>query len=82
MLFLGAFFTNMLKNLNEKQSSENMVEEFANGAKQSPFKFRNLFQTEPEIENEEEVKLGIHYSINFKDVYREGRKLGEVSNYH
>ena len=75
--FLGAFFTNMFKNINAKQASENMMED---GALKSPFMFRNLFQTEPDIENEEEVKLGIHYSINFKDVYREGRKLGEVSN--
>ena len=79
LLKIGGFITNIIKNLNAKQASENLMEEYSNGNKiQSPFLFRQLFETEPELENEEEVKLGIHYSINFKDVYREGRKLGEV----
>jgi len=67
----------MLENINTKHSSENQIDDFISNS-HSPFLFKQLFDTEPEIENEEEVKLGIHYSINFRDIYKEGHKLGEV----
>jgi len=42
------------------------------------FKFTKYFIAEPKPESLEESKLGIHYTIKFHDIYKEGRKLGEV----
>lgn len=44
----------------------------------SPLHFKELFLSQQEIETDEEAKFGIFYSKNFHDIYREGKKLGEV----
>lgn len=71
------FFQNKIDLKLKSSSSENQIED----KQTSSFVFRDLFCSKPEIENEEEIKLGIHYSIDFKDVYKQGRKLGEVFLY-